>query len=937
MSSKTSYRSLLVSTALAPASIVSVGVALWSSAASAQTGSTDITNHTYTGPAKSDVSNQVTTGAEQDAQSIHIKKILVAKQRQILREKNSPSAATKLGSDAILQTGVQGSVATLLRQAPSVYVYQFGIGNNEPVLSLRGARGLETAQTYDGVPMQDLLNGGTGQYLQNLLGGRFNLDQISNVTIYPGVAFPNKNTFGTIGGTIAYESLRPAAEAGVDVIGSIGSFGTYQEGFAANSGKLDGVLGTGYDAPSILLKYTNLQTNGFIDYTPARYNNMEFAFDKPYNEGLSKFEATVLYNTGDGLTIPEPIPVPYLQQNGNFSNYSPDQEFTRQNNDYLTFIFKDDNYINQYLSLGGSLFYIHTDSDTTNYGNPSIFAAPGSGIPGSVTVGGAAPFNQTIAGFGGQGAYGPGAPFYQPGVVSYDGNAAYPPGSAGCPLSVSQQYAAAGLTSPCGYNALYTQQQNDTYGIQPRATISIPEYYGFVNTIQTGGLIAKETSPLLPSYIGGTPNFPHTPETQGGLFGGAFNGGTQRTIYQVYAQDKIDTLQNTLHLTPGLTFEGTGSSYNSGTVFGGTVAPAVLATPYCSTEGNTCAYGAYKATKWDRELLPFFNISYDLDRIIPAARGTSLYGSYGESALFAPVTDFSPSAVGGSVPYASIVHLFEYGAKYNTSKFSLNADYYYQKVDRDFGFFQYQGGPLEGLSLYTNLGERQYQGEEFSGTYQIDQNWQLFGNFSHIRAVYLKQSLASVTIQEDQFGFAGRGDPVSGIPDWLSTFGVDYDHKNWFLAGDEFHTRFEGQYTGRQATTYDVNGFSNVGSFANSGIPPFGTYLYYQTTAGATTYDPNGGIEPFILFNWDINYKLPLRQYTHGYMKSVDFDLNILNLFNKLYYQYVYKQVSPASCPNFTSGPFAGLAQSSYSCGQQFKDALPGEPFAITFTATAHF
>ena len=42
---------------------------------------------------------------------------------------------------------------------------------------------------------------------------------------------------------------------------------------------------------------------------------MLFAFDKPYGGGLSKFQASVLYNTADGLVTPEPIPLPYLAQN----------------------------------------------------------------------------------------------------------------------------------------------------------------------------------------------------------------------------------------------------------------------------------------------------------------------------------------------------------------------------------------------------------------------------------------------------------------------------------------------------------------------------------------------------------------------------------------------------------------------------------------------
>ena len=521
--------------------------------------------------------------------------IVVRAQRRLLKERDSPSAVTELGAAQVAQTGVQGSVATLLRAAPSVYVYQQGIGNNEPVLSIRGTRGLETAQTLDDVPMQDLLNGGAGGYLQNIIGGRFNLDQISGVSIYPGVAYPDKNTFGTIGGTIAYNTLRPTNERSFDVTGSIGSFGTYNEGFEANSGRLDGFLGTGNDAPKFLLKYSNLQTNGFVDYTPARYNNMLFAFDKPYDQGLSKFQASVLYNTANGLTTPEPLAIPYLQQNGMYSNFSPDQEFSREQNDYLTIILRDDTYINDYLNAGLSLFYLNSDSTTTNFGNPSIYAAPG--IPGSVTVGGAAPFNQTPAGFGQQGDYGPGNIYYQPPTYTYNGTAAYPPGTEACPASVAAAWAKIGQVSPCGYNAYVNPIHNDSYGIQPRMTVTLPEYFGIANTIKLGGLAAKETQPNPPFYFGGTSTPPQTASNLSIYSSGdAADGGVQRTIYLGYLQDKIDLLQNTLHLTPGGTLEGTDSSYVGANVFGGKPSAAALASPYCQA-GNPCNFGSFKQTK----------------------------------------------------------------------------------------------------------------------------------------------------------------------------------------------------------------------------------------------------------------------------------------------------------------------------------------------------
>ncbi len=863
--------------------------------------------------------------------------ITVRAARQLLREKNSPSAVTELGSAQIAQTGVQGSAATLLRAAPSVYVYQQGIGDNEPVISIRGARGLEVAQTLDGVPMQDLLSGGGGSYLENLLGGHFNLDQISGVSIYPGVAYPDKSTFGTIGGTIAYSSLRPSNEAKVDVFGSVGSFKTFNEGFEVDTGRLDkifgGLLGTGDDAPKMMLKYSNLQTAGFVDYTPARYNNMEFAFDKPYGDGLSLFQATAIYNTGNGLITPEPVPLPYLAQNGEFSNYSPNQEFTRQYNDYFTLILKNDTYINDYISAGLTGFYLYSDSYTENYGNPTIFA-PG-GENGSATVGGASPFNQTVAGFGEQSYYQPGGPFYDPQAYFYGAN----PTTTGCPASTTAQFAAAGQTSPCGFNSEYTRVHNDTYGFQPRVTITPPNIFGIANTIKIGGLVAKETSDASPganagpAYLGISSEFPHTPADQ--IAG--YDGGTQRTIYQGYAQDKIDLIQNTLHLTPGVTLEGTDSSATGDYILNGTPNASDLATAYCQEQaatGGGCANGNYKAHKWDREWLPFMNVAYDLDKILPAARGVSLYASYATSALFAPTTDFGPNGLNIPPPPASIVHMYEAGVKYNRQNLSLSFDYFYQHIERDFGFFEYQSGPLTGTSFYSATGQRESKGIEAAAIYQVSRDWQLFGNVSHTLAKYLKTYTADVTVQEDQFGLVFRGDPETGVPDWLSTFGVNYDHHALLTHGDEFNVRFEGQYTGKQATTYDVNGLGNLGPIP--GFPAYGTYGYYNATAGATTYNPNGGIQPFAVFNLDINYKLPMHGHA-GPLHTIDFDLNGLNIFNTRYFQYYYSQISPSSCGTFKTGKFAGQTISNYGCTQAFNDALPGEPAAITFTMRASF
>jgi iron complex outermembrane receptor protein len=349
------------------------------------------------------------------------------------------------------------------------------------------------------------------------------------------------------------------------------------------------------------------------------------------------------------------------------------------------------------------------------------------------------------------------------------------------------------------------------------------------------------------------------------------------------------------------------------------------------------AFVRFKSVKWDREWLPFFNAAYDLEGITPALKGATVYASYGESALFAPVTDFGPNTA-GPPPSASIVHLYEGGVKYNVATVALSADYFYQKVDRDFGFYTAQSGPEAGFSIYNDNGQREFKGVEASAIWQVLPSLQLFGNFSHTLAKYLTSNFGFVTVSEDQFGIDLKGAPISGVPDWISTFGADWTTKSAMVDGDAAEIRVGEQYTGHQATTYDISGDASVPNFPGLGpsgpcVPPgvgSGCTRFAQLS-GATVYDPNGGNNPYWVTNLDLNYTLPTPYMP--ILKKVKFDLNVQNLLNTHYAQYLFKQVSPSACSATASNPVA----SQYNCTPSFADEIPGQPFSVFFTVTAHF
>ena len=406
-------------------------------------------------------------------------------------------------------------------------------------------------------------------------------------------------------------------------------------------------------------------------------------------------------------------------------------------------------------------------------------------------------------------------------------------------------------------------------------------------------------------------------------------------------------------MTPGLTVEGTASGLESGDVFDSRQSPAYGPNGAFSGLGCACAidrYGPLKVTKWDREYLPFVGLAYDFGKVAPKLAGVSAFGSFGNSALFAPVDDFDPTAA-TAVPGATIVHMYQGGLKYSMPTLLLSADYFYQKIDRDFGLYTLQSGLLAGDSDYSAFGQREEKGVEASATWQVTPEIQLFGNVSHLLAKALTTSFSLDTIAEDQYGIAFKATPVTGVPDWLSTFGVEYTRKNGLADGDSFDLRVTGQYTGHQYTTYDLgpDDYARLANFpglapldftgctGQAGNPGCLAYARYSQVVGATTYDPHGGIEPFVIFGLDARYLVPTPHLPA--LKSLTFNLNVQNLFNKFYWQYFYRQISPASCGSFAvgSGPFGGLPKSSYACTPQYADGLPGQPFSVFFSVTARF
>lgn len=768
------------------------------------------------------------TDTSQDSgKVVKLKEIKKKYQKLLIGEKNIASAMSVIGPDVIKHSSGAESVYSLLKQTPSVNEYQQNIGPGTPVLTVRGVRMSQLAQTLDGIPMTSLLSGGQGAFLNYNVGTLVSTGQIEGIHVYPGVAPPDRGGFATVGGTVDYTTITPTSKFYANLFSKIGSFSTDTYGADVNSGNIPGTGGL-----KIYARLSQTQTDGYIQNTPARYTDFLFSAVKPYDYGLSKVTATVIYNRARGYLISAPNAVAELDKYGIFYNYPLSEASTLQKNQYLTAILGDSTYINSHLVIGAKAFYIQKHSYLAGYLQPSYILPS---YPYQVN------FNNPYSG------YGPLAPTAGgPGVIphTYD------------PVAVFGSYHA-------GEAAQINKGGSHTIGIAPKINIFLPH-----NDITIGGLIAQETAgPGGGSYFYGSLNMP---EVYGYNSYGDPADKAQRTVYSGYVSDKINLIDNHLHIEPGVTITGVSSSNY------------VAANLYGSPPN------AYTLSNYDKEILPYLGLSYDLPDDLIA------YASYGKGARFAPIADYilGPSGSTTLAPGPETVNAYEAGIRYVGKHLYLNFDGYWQNMH---GMFSFYINYLTGLAEYANVGEEQMKGLEFSGKYEIDPTWTVSGHLSYTSANYMNSFSANVTPFEGQYGYVFAGDPLASIPNWLAGARLTYHHHN-------FRASLSESYTGPQVTTYD--------------LPPTEANPLLQD---ATTPNPGVRLDPYFLTNLQASYKVPVHE---DGLSSLTVSLNVDNLLDNRYYLHYYQA--------YKEYAFAGV-------GAPYAEAYPGMPRFIEVGLSGRF
>lgn len=561
---------------------------------------------------------------DQSGNSGKIEEITITQQRLLLKDADIAGATSEISKTDIQAAGTTtGSLETLLTMTPSVTAYSEGFGQGTDTLAIRGERELEISQTINGMPMTGLLSG-AGNF--NQFGGPLTLVETANADVYPGVAPPDKQGFGTVGGTINYTAKEATDKRYLDANYGVGSFGTQHVGFEANSGK---IFGDDPDSLKALALYDHSWTNGFVDYTHSQTQSILVNVVKPYNDGLDKASLTIIDNNFHGMVQTSPTPTYLINQNGWTSNFAPSEGFQSDVNNYLTIIARNEMALSDDLFFDVGAMFQNTQVHQVGFNNPISLDPSTTPYPNGIIPNIQNPYFF----FGAIGA--------QPGF-SYDPSK-FGLSPSGLPLN--------------GLSSQILNEDTQTIAIQPKLSYFLDTSWAHQEF--TLGLYAGRTYFNEADFAYGST---HMPEICGynAITCGGFN---QRTVVSGFFQDKIDLFDNTLHLQPGMRIE---TAYTS-----------------VHNQENNVVVNPYVLTNYTKQGEPYFGVSYDLPEHVTA------YASAGIGSLFAPTGDYYIGSSGTTgAPAPEKVYSAEAGLRYDTSDLYLSGGWYYQNVKGAFSFFE---------------------------------------------------------------------------------------------------------------------------------------------------------------------------------------------------------------------------------------------------------
>jgi outer membrane receptor protein involved in Fe transport len=203
------------------------------------------------------------------------------------------------------------SLQTMLQNQPSVFAYETGPNGVGANIFFRAFNSGQFAETFDGVAINDIFNGGVTGQASTFNSVLFIPANVDSVVLTRGINNPAVNSYNSLGGTINFLPKRPAEDFGGSIGGSYGSFNSYTTQVSLDTGDFHGL--------KQLIQYDHRESDGFLANTEDRNTNVYYSalYDVPNGNQLSLVGVYDLNNGHEPLEMPTPL----LQQDGGFYQY----------------------------------------------------------------------------------------------------------------------------------------------------------------------------------------------------------------------------------------------------------------------------------------------------------------------------------------------------------------------------------------------------------------------------------------------------------------------------------------------------------------------------------------------------------------------------------------------------------------------------------------
>ena len=626
------------------------------------------------------------------------------------------------------------TVQTLLNTQPSIYATVGATNGMETDIKFRSFVDGEFGETFGGVPLNDIFNGGVTYQADNRNNALLITRDLDSVEIYRGINNPAVNTYNSLGGTIDYIPRQPKDDMGGDVGVDGGSFNTLDYHATFDTGDVDGIKQT--------FSVERDFSSGWLENTPDWNDNLYWAGNAALPHDSQVFGYFVFNkNRGDA---PQFIPFNILQQDWSFQ-WGP--ETYRSSNDDTNFLgvmgFKSDptNWLHiEDEGYAGDNNYQRVSFSNPNYTGPYFIDDQGT----------ASAFWQSYGG-----------PAYDPAVLfPYTSSQAYGliDSAQGCTVAnvsfVTARCAFAGTDYHFyGYNAAL-------YGDRLKANLDLP-----FNAITLGGDFNQGQLHSREYWYGAF----NMPKIVG--YNDAWDETDTRQMWSAYIQDDIHLFDDKLHITPGVKYIH--STVKDNDAFGFFYVPS----------------GSIKAH--EHFISPTLGANYEV------TSDFTVYGAYGKNTKFPDITAlYNELGYGGAVPPVTAqpeeAEDYELGARYRWGSLLTELNVYQENFTHVLYTVKVPGG--YGATEQLNGGGERFRGVEMQLTDEFGEfwigSWKGYLNASYNEAV-CTTAFPSYLGTSDSAGACNVGDQLPNVPRYLMNMGLIWDYDGW-------HVDLQGHYVGVQ-------------------------------------------------------------------------------------------------------------------------------------------